>query len=72
MDLDGPDYVSALISLLEEPTSGPVNLTAPNPVSNADFAKALGHALHHPSILPVPAFGPRLLLEQTHWRQLPV
>lgn len=34
---------------------GPVNLVAPDPVTNAAFATALGHALHRPAIVPVPA-----------------
>ena len=41
---------------------GPVNLTAPNPVTNAEFARTLGRVLHRPSILPAPAFALRLLL----------
>jgi len=42
--------------------AGPVNATSPHPVTNKDFTKALGHALHRPSILPVPGFGLRLLV----------
>lgn len=42
--------------------SGPLNLTAPNPVPNRDFARALGRALHRPSLLPAPAFALRLAL----------
>jgi len=56
------DEVAAIRWLLDHDLEGPVNLTAPNPVTNADFAKALGQALGRPSFLPVPAFGPRLLL----------
>jgi len=56
------DEVAAIRWLLDHDLTGPVNLTAPNPVTNADFAKALGDALGRPSFLPVPAFGPRLLL----------
>jgi len=41
--------------------SGPYNGTAPAPVSNADFAKALGAAVHRPALLPTPAFALRLL-----------
>lgn len=41
--------------------SGPVNLTAPQPVTNADFSRALGRALGRPAVLPVPGFGLRLL-----------
>jgi uncharacterized protein len=55
------DEVRALRHLLEHDVSGPVNLTAPNPVTNAEMAKALGKALHRPTILPTPGFGPKLL-----------
>ena len=41
---------------------GPLNLTAPEPVTNAELAQALGGALHRPSLLPAPAFALRLLL----------
>ena len=41
---------------------GPVNLTAPAPVTNEVFTKALGRVLHRPTFLPVPSFGPKLLL----------
>jgi uncharacterized protein len=56
------DEVGAITYLLTEPVSGPVNLTAPNPVTGAQFAKALGAALHRPAVMPVPSFGPKLLL----------
>jgi hypothetical protein len=41
---------------------GPVNATGPAPVTNADFAKALGRAMHRPAFMPAPAFALRLLL----------
>ena len=41
---------------------GPLNLTAPHPVRNADFARTLGRVLHRPSLLPAPAFALRLAL----------
>jgi uncharacterized protein (TIGR01777 family) len=56
------DEVDAIRFLLEHDIRGPVNATAPTPVTNAVLAKALGRALHRPSAVPVPAFGPRLLL----------
>jgi uncharacterized protein len=42
--------------------TGPVNACAPNPVTNANFTKALGEALKRPSVLPVPTFALRALL----------
>ncbi|MDJ0770805.1 MAG: TIGR01777 family oxidoreductase [Ilumatobacter sp.] len=56
------DEVRAIEHLLTSGISGPVNLTAPEPVRNADFAKTLGKALGRPSFLPVPTFGPKLVL----------
>ncbi|MEM9892238.1 MAG: TIGR01777 family oxidoreductase [Actinomycetota bacterium] len=55
------DEVEAIIALLTNDVSGPVNLTAPGPVTNADFTAALGRALGRPTLFPVPAFGPKLL-----------
>lgn len=46
------DEVQAIIHLLTADVSGPVNLTAPDPVTNRDFTKALGKAVHRPT-LPV-------------------
>jgi uncharacterized protein (TIGR01777 family) len=42
--------------------SGPVNATGPAPVTNAEFAHALGRAMHRPAFMPAPAFALRLLL----------
>lgn len=59
------DWVGAASFLLDGDgagVSGPVNLTGPAPVTNADFTKALGSVLRRPTFLPVPAFGPKLLL----------
>ncbi len=56
------DEVRAIVHLLSTDLRGAVNLTAPNPVTNKQQAVALGKALHRPVVLPVPAFGPRLLL----------
>ena len=59
-----PDEVAAIRFLLSSPAiSGPVNLTAPGPVTNADYTKALGRALHRPTVLPVPARPLRLALD---------
>ncbi len=46
----------------EQRIEGALNLTAPHPVRNRDFARALGRVLHRPAVLPVPAFALRLLL----------
>ena len=45
-----------------DPARGPINAAAPEPVTNREFAKALGAALHRPSLLPAPAFALRALL----------
>jgi uncharacterized protein len=42
--------------------SGPMNATAPNPVTNKAFARALGRAMRRPALMPAPAFALRLLL----------
>jgi uncharacterized protein (TIGR01777 family) len=41
---------------------GPVNATATNPVTNAEFTATLARVLHRPAVLHVPAFAPRLVL----------
>lgn len=56
------DEVRAIEHLLTSEVAGPVDLTAPNPVTNADFAATLGDVLGRPTIFPVPRFGPKLLL----------
>ena len=51
------DYINLLLFLLDNPdASGPYNLTAPTPVTNADFTAALGRALHRPALFAAPAF----------------
>jgi uncharacterized protein (TIGR01777 family) len=58
-----PDSRSPLGGLRHVGTwDGAFNFTAPHPVRNADFAHALGHALHRPAILPVPAIALRAAL----------
>jgi uncharacterized protein (TIGR01777 family) len=59
------DAVAAALFVLDTATlDGPVNLTAPAPVTNAEFTRALGRAVHRPAILPAPAFALRLALGQ--------
>jgi uncharacterized protein (TIGR01777 family) len=54
------DYVAAVRFLLTaEGVAGPVNLTAPRPVRNKEWMRAIGSALHRPAVLPVPAFALR-------------
>jgi uncharacterized protein (TIGR01777 family) len=56
------DEVGAIVHLLGADVRGAANLTAPFPVTNAEFATTLGKVLHRPSVLPIPSFGPKLLL----------
>ncbi|SDD14567.1 hypothetical protein SAMN05660690_3550 [Geodermatophilus telluris] len=57
------DEVGAIRFLLTaEDVSGPVNLTGPDPVTNADFVRDLARAVHRPAVLPVPAPVIRLAL----------
>jgi hypothetical protein len=50
-----PDEVGAIIHALDHDTlRGPVDLTAPNPVTNAELTKTLGRVLHRPTVLPTP------------------
>ncbi|WNV77266.1 TIGR01777 family oxidoreductase [Geodermatophilus sp. DSM 44513] len=54
------DEVGAIRFLLTADVSGPVNLTGPEPVTNAEFVRRLAAAVHRPAVLPVP--GPVLAL----------
>jgi uncharacterized protein (TIGR01777 family) len=51
-----------LLALDDANARGPINGTSPNPVTNREFAKAVGRALHRPSFLRAPRFALRLLL----------
>jgi len=56
------DIISIVHFFLDdENLRGAFNLTAPNPATNADFVKTLGHALSRPTLLPLPAFAVRLM-----------
>ena len=57
------DLVAAALFALDNPAlSGPVNFTAPHPVTNAEFTHALAHTLHRPAVFPAPAFALRVAL----------
>ena len=56
------DEIGLLLAAIDSPSfSGPVNGSAPEPVTNAEFSRALGRVLHRPAIAPVPAAAIRLL-----------
>jgi uncharacterized protein (TIGR01777 family) len=56
------DAVRAILfAMKSEALSGPVNVTAPNPVTNAEFTRSLGRALHRPAVFPVPALALRAM-----------
>lgn len=57
-----PDQVAALRFLIEHDVHGPVNLTAPAPVDNAGFTRALAAAVHRPAPVRVPAAALRVAL----------
>ncbi|HKF80929.1 MAG TPA: TIGR01777 family oxidoreductase [Thermoleophilaceae bacterium] len=56
------DVVGAMLFCLDtDGASGPVNVTAPEPVTNKELSKALGRVLHRPAVAPVPALALNLL-----------
>lgn len=56
------DVVGGLMRCLDDDVAtGPVNLTAPHPVTNAEMSRALGHVLGRPAVLPVPGLAVKLL-----------
>lgn len=57
------DTVGALHAMIaRDDLAGPVNVVVPEPVRNADLARALGRVLHRPALVPTPAFALRLAL----------
>jgi hypothetical protein len=55
------DEVAAIRFLIDhQEASGPFNLSAPNPMTNADFSRELGRAMGRPSFVPVPGFAMKL------------
>jgi len=55
------DEVRAIRFLLDNDIAGPVNAAAPHPVTNAVFTKALGRAVHRPTLVPTPVFAVKLV-----------
>jgi NAD dependent epimerase/dehydratase family enzyme len=57
------DWLGAVEFLLaRDDLAGPVNVVGPAPVTNAEFTREFGAALHRPAIMPVPGFALRILL----------
>ncbi|HSR49891.1 MAG TPA: TIGR01777 family oxidoreductase [Acidobacteriota bacterium] len=57
------DQVRGILHCLEnQDVHGPVNLTAPNPVTNKEFTRTLGKVLKRPAFLPAPAFALRMIM----------
>jgi hypothetical protein len=57
------DWVEMVRWIVQTPeAAGPINVTAPHPVTNREFARALGRSLHRPALVPAPAFALKLLL----------
>jgi hypothetical protein len=56
------DQIGAMRHLLTADVSGPVNLTGPAPVTNAEFTRELARQVHRPAVIPVPAFAINLAL----------
>ena len=64
------DEVAALLWLVDREVEGPVNLVAPSPVTNAEFARSLGSALGRPARLPVPTAMPMVMFGRDLVREL--
>ena len=57
------DWVALVRWAIATPAaSGAINATGPRPVTNAEFARALGRAMHRPAFMPAPGFALKLLL----------
>ncbi len=56
------DEVGAIVHLLDADVSGPVNLTAPRPVTNATWTDTVGTVVGRPTVIPVPAAALRVVL----------
>jgi uncharacterized protein (TIGR01777 family) len=57
------DWVNMVRWALDMPSvTGPLNVTAPEPVTNAELARTLGRVLDRPAFMPAPGFVVRLVL----------
>lgn len=57
------DWIEMVRWIVDTPgVTGPLNVTAPHPVTNAVFTRALGRAMHRPAFLPAPTFAIRIAL----------
>ncbi len=60
------DEVGLILFALDHPeVNGPINATAPNPVTNQEFSRVLGKVLGRPSFLPTPGFALRVMLGES-------
>jgi hypothetical protein len=65
------DLLDIYLRAVTDPAlAGPVNAVAPEPARSGQYARALGHVLGRPALIPVPAAGPRLLLGTEGAREL--
>ena len=58
------DEVGAIVHVLTHDVAGPLNLTGPEPVTNAEFTRAVGRALHRPAPWWVPGIALKAVLGQ--------
>jgi len=56
------DVIRVITFALEKPITGPVNVVAPNPVTNQEFTSALARAMHRPAVFPAPAIALKIAL----------
>jgi len=57
------DWIEMVRWITDTPgVRGPVNVTAPHPVTNAEFSRALGRAMHRPALIPTPGFAVKIAL----------
>src|SRR5260370_14319880 len=60
------DVAGIILLVLDNPQAhGPINTTAPEPVTNREFSHTLGKVLHRPSFMPMPGFAMRVLVGES-------